>query len=70
MLQLQYITRLKNKHINNILDNYKLKYSGMKNEIDTKINELIKLFLKDILAFLENLEQTATNKKKLTIMTK
>jgi len=65
MLQLQYITRLKNKHINNILDNYKLKYSGMKNEIDTKVNELIKLFLKDILAFLENLEQTATNKKKL-----
>ena len=65
MLQLQYITRLKNKHINNILDNYKLKYSGMKNEIDTKINELIKLFLKDILAFLENLEQTATNKKKI-----
>ncbi len=65
MLQLQYITRLKNKHINSILDNYKLKYSGMKNEIDTKVNELIKLFLKDILSFLENLEQTATNKKKL-----
>ena len=65
MLQLQYITKLKNKHINNILDNYKLKYSGMKNEIDTKVNELIKLFLKDILSFLENLEQAATNKKKL-----
>lgn len=65
MLQLQYFTKLKNKHINNILDNYKLKYTGMKNEIDTKFNELIKLFLKDILSFLENVEQTATNKKKL-----
>ena len=66
MLQLQYLnTRLKYKHINNILDNYKIKYSGIKNEIELKINEMIKFFLKDILAFLENIEETSLKKKKL-----
>ena len=66
MLQLQYFnTKLKNKHINNILDNYKLKYTGLKNELDTKINELIKLFVKDISNFLETTEEIANAKKKL-----
>ena len=66
MLQLQYLnSKLNNKHINKILDNYKLKYSGIKNEIESKINDMIKLFLKDILGFLENVEETADKKKKL-----
>ena len=66
MLQLQYFnTKLKNKHINNILDNYKLKYSGIKNILNTKISELITLFLKDISNFLENTEEVANAKKKL-----
>ena len=66
MLQLQYFnTKLKNKHINNILDNYKLKYTGIKNELETKINELIKLFVKDISNFLETTEEIANAKKKL-----
>ena len=66
MLQLQYFnSKLKNKHINSILDNYKLKYSGIKTELSSKLNELIKLFLKDILSFLENVEEIANTKKKV-----
>jgi len=66
MLQLQYFnSKLKNKHINSILDNYKLKYSGIKTELSSKLNELIKLFLKDILSFLENVEEVANTKKKV-----
>lgn len=66
MLQLQYLNRgLKNKHINHILDNYKIKYSGIKMEIESKVNDMINLILKDILGFLENIEETAKNKKKL-----
>ena len=66
MLQLQYFnTKLKNKHINNILDNYKLKYSGIKNVLDSKINELIKLFLNDISNFLEKSDEIANSNKKL-----
>jgi len=66
MLQLQYFnSKLKNKHINSILDNYKLKYSGIKTELYSKLNELIKLFLKDILSFLENVEEIADTKKKV-----
>ena len=66
MLQLQYLnTKLNSKHINKILDNYKIKYQGIKIEIESKINDMIKLFLKDILGFLENIEVTANRKKKL-----
>ena len=64
MLQLQYYnSKLNNKQINNILDNYKLKYSGITNEIESKINDMIKLFLKDILGFLENIEEIANKRK-------
>ena len=66
MLQLQYFnTKLKNKQINDILGNYKLKYSHIKNNLETKLNELIKLFLNDISTFLEKTEEIATGKKKL-----
>ena len=66
MLQLQYFnTKLKNKHINNILGNYKLKYSNIKNELEAKLNGLIKLFLNDISTFLEKTEEIASAKKKL-----
>ena len=64
MFQFQYLnSRLNNKHINSILDNYKLKYSRIKIEIESKINDMIKLFLKDILGFLENVEEIASKKK-------
>lgn len=66
MLQLQYFnSKLKNKHITNILDNYKLKYTGIKNELSSKLNELIKLFLNDILSFLETTEEISNARKKL-----
>ena len=66
MLQLQYFnSKLKNKHITNILDNYKLKYAGIKNEVSSKLNELIKLFLNDILSFLETTEEISNARKKL-----
>ena len=66
MLQLQYFnSKLKNKHITNILDNYKLKYTGIKNELYSKLNELMKLFLNDILSFLETTEEISNAKKKL-----
>lgn len=66
MLQKQYLnSKLNNKHINNILENYKIKYSGIKNEIESKINDMIKLIVKDISGFLENIEETAVKKAKL-----
>ena len=42
-----------------------MKYSGIKTELSSKLNELIKLFLKDILSFLENVEEVANTKKKV-----
>jgi hypothetical protein len=67
MLHLQYYNSVvKNNHINKILNNYKLKYSRIVNEIESKINEMMKLYLKDILAFLENIEEVAEQKHKIS----
>lgn len=66
MLQLQYYnSNLKNNQINKILNNYQLKYTQMKNEIDSKLNQMLKIFLKDILTFLENIEEVAEHKRKI-----
>ena len=66
MIHLQYYNSvLKNNHINKILNNYKLKYSRFVNEIESKVNEMMKLYLKDILAFLENIEEVAEQKHKI-----
>jgi len=66
MLQLQYYnSNLKNNHIDKILNNYQLKYTQMKNEIDSKLNQMLKIFLKDILTFLENIEEVAEHKRKI-----
>ena len=66
MFHLQYYNSvLKNNHINKILNNYKLKYSRFVNEIESKVNEMMKLYLKDILSFLENVEEVAEQKHKL-----
>ena len=40
------------KHIEAILNNYHIKYNKFKNQIDIKLNELIKEFLSDFLLFL------------------
>ena len=66
MIHLQYYNSvIKNNHINKILNNYRIKYSQIKNEIELKINQMMKLYLKDILSFLENLEEVAEQKHKI-----
>ena len=66
MLQLQYLnTKLKKNHIEQILSNYNIKYITMKNEIESKINTMIKTFNQDISSFLSNLEEIAEQKQKL-----
>ena len=66
MMQLQYLhSGLKNNHINKILNNYKIKYTQIKNEIESKINQIIKFFLNDILVFLENIEEVSEQKHKI-----
>ena len=66
MIQLQFFNYgLKNNHINKILNNYRMKYTHIKNEIESKMNQMIKYFLKDILAFLENIEEVADQKRKI-----
>ena len=67
MLQLQYYNScLKNTHIDQIVENYKIRYSAMKNEIEFKMNNMIKNFLDDILGFLQNIEEIAEQKKKIS----
>ena len=60
-----YNSSLTKDQIDKILNNYSIKYNTVKNEIDSKINNIIKLFLSDILAFLENIEEISNEKKKL-----
>ena len=66
MLQNQYFnSKLTHDHIQKILTNYNIKYNTMKNEIDAKFNTMIKLFINDIKAFLENIEEISKERKKI-----
>lgn len=66
MLQNQYFnSKLTHDHIEKILTNYNIKYNTMKNEIDAKFNTMIKLFINDIKAFLENIEEISNERKKI-----
>ena len=66
MLQNQYYnSKLTKNHIEKILSNYNIKYNTMKNEIDAKFNSMIKLFINDIKAFLENIEEISNERKKI-----
>ena len=66
MLQNQYFnSKLTHDHIEKILANYNIKYNTMKNEIDAKFNTMIKLFINDIKAFLENIEEISNERKKI-----
>ena len=66
MLQSQYLnTKLQKKHIEQILSNYNIKYTTMKNEIENKISIMIKTFNQDISEFLNNMEEIASEKQKL-----
>ena len=66
MLQKQYYTyKLSKTQIDHILANYNIKYTTMKIEIESKLTNMIQVFLKDIFAFLENIEDIATEREKL-----
>ena len=58
MFQLQYYNKgLTKTQIEHILNNYKIKYTTLTNEINSKLNSLIKTILSDISPFLENIEE-------------
>ena len=66
MLQLQYLnTKLQKKHIDQILSNFNIKYTTMKNEIENKINIMIKTFNQDISTFLNTMGEIAEERQKL-----
>jgi len=66
MIQLQYYNNgLSKTQIEQILNNYNLKYNTLTNEINSKLNNLIKTFLNDISPFLENIEYISKEMKKL-----
>ena len=66
MLQQQYFsTKLTKNQIDGIMNNFSIKYTTVKNEIDAKLNNLLKLFLNDIQPFLDNLEELSKERKKL-----
>ena len=66
MLQFQYYNaKLTKKQIDNILNNFNIKYTTVKNEIDSKINNLLKLFMDDILSFLDNIEEISKELKRI-----
>ena len=66
MFQNQYCNlKLTKNHIDKILLNYNIKYNTLKNEIDAKFNNMIKLFVNDIRAFLENIEEINNERKRI-----
>ena len=66
MLQQQYFnSKLTKNQIDGIMNNFNIKYTTVKNEIDAKLNNLLKLFLNDIQPFLDNLEEISKERKKL-----
>ena len=66
MLQQQYFnSKLTKNQIDGIMNNFNIKYTTVKNEIDAKFNNLLKLFLNDIQPFLDNLEEISKERKKL-----
>ena len=69
MIQLQYYNKgLTKTQIEHILNNYKLKYTTLTNEINSKLNSLIKTILNDISPFLENIEEISKDIKNLKEM--
>ena len=66
MIQLQYYNKgLSKAQIEQILKNYNLKYTTITNEINLKLNSLIKIVLNDISPFLENIEYLSKKSKQL-----
>ena len=66
MLQLQYYNKgLTQTQIEHILNNYNLKYTTISNQINAKLNSLIKTVLDDIFPFLENIQVLSKEIKKI-----
>jgi len=66
MLQLQYYNKgLSKTQIEQIIKNYNLKYTTLTNEINLKLNSIIKTVLNDITPFLENIEYLSKQAKQL-----
>ena len=69
MIQLQYYNKgLTKNQIDQILNNYNLKYTTLTKEINSKLNSLIKTVLNDISPFLENIEEISKEIKSLKEM--
>ena len=69
MIQLQYYNKgLTKAQIDQILNNYNLKYTTLTKEINSKLNSLIKTVLNDISPFLENIEEISKELKSLKEM--
>ena len=66
MLQTQYYSNdLSLEQKQHIVKNYQIKYTTIKNEIEGKISYMIQTFLKDISAFIDNIEDIAKEREKL-----
>ena len=66
MIQLQFYRKgLTKVQIEQILNNYKLKYTTLTNEINAKLNYLVKTVLNDICPFLENIEEISKEIKNI-----
>ena len=66
MLQIQYYNKgLSKTQIEQIIKNYNLKYTTLTNEINLKLNSMIKTVLSDITPFLENIEYLSKQAKQL-----
>ena len=69
MIQLQYYNKgLTKTQIEHILNNYRLKYTTLTNEINLKLNSFVKTVLNDISPFLENIEEISKEMKNLKEM--
>ena len=66
MLQIQYYNKgLSKTQIEQIIKNYNIKYTRLTNEINLKLNSIIKTVLNDITPFLENIEYLAKQAKQI-----
>ena len=66
MLQIQYYNKgLTQTQIEQILNNYNLKYTTISKQINAKLNSLIKTVLDDIFPFLENIQVLSKEIKKM-----
>ena len=66
MLQLQYFNKkLTRSQFDRIFNNYCLKYKTKKLEIESKLNIMFEEYIKDILEFLENMQELGQNRKKI-----